>query len=101
MKIKYLLAAVVLGLVFLYSACAVNAQSLSVADQIKALQEQIAKLQEQLLALLAEQKKWVTWCHTFNVDLRPGDGGSGTATETEVQNLQIALEKEGFAVADA
>jgi len=54
---------------------------------IQQLQEQIASLKLQLSQL---QQAPVTWCHTFNVNLKYGDSGD------EVKALQVALHKEGF-----
>lgn len=42
------------------------------------------------------------WCYTFNNDLRFGDGGSQNVyLENDVQNLQTALEREGFKINDS
>ena len=61
--------------------------------QINALLQQIKTLQQQLEQ--AQGGGGQSWCHTFNANLRVGDRGD------EISYLQQALEKEGFAIADA
>jgi hypothetical protein len=56
-------------------------------NQIEGLRVQIPKLQTQLVGS-------VTWCHNFNINLSQGDTG------TDVEALQIALQKRGFNIND-
>src|SRR3989344_7012055 len=81
-----------------------NAQSAGSLDaQIQALMAQIKTLQQQLVQLQVQQSGGTApWCYTFNNNLRFGDGGSQNVNlETDVRNLQLALEKEGFQVSDS
>ena len=74
---------------FLFNFGLPNAKAITVAeieDLIAQLQQQITDLQQQL----AQQQLTEEWCHDFNVNLRYGDTGS------EVEALQIALEKEAL-----
>jgi hypothetical protein len=72
-----------------------SAKAMTVAEiqaQISALQAQIAQLQAQLAQMPTEPTGPVAWCHDFNTDFWYGNSGS------EVEALQIALEKEGFTI---
>jgi hypothetical protein len=64
------------------------------AEELKAriaeLQALINQLKKQLAELEGEEEK--IWCHNFETNLRYGDSGS------EVEALQIGLEKEGFKI---
>ncbi len=66
------------------------------AITIAELQAQIATLATQLTTLQAQlaqmQKDATTWCHNFNTNLSQDSSGS------EVEALQIALEKEFFTI---
>lgn len=72
-----------------------TAPSFVSADTITDLQAQINALLAQVQALQAQlaqmQGQPATWCHDFSVNLKYGDSGS------EVEALQTALTKEGFA----
>ncbi len=64
----------------------------TVADlqaQIQSLLAQLSQLQAQLAQM---QGQPAVWCYDFNRDLKYGNGG------TDVYNLQIVLEKEGFSI---
>jgi len=68
----------------------IQAQIQAILQQIKLLQ-QIFQLQQQVTSMTGQS---VSWCHNFNTNLRIGDTGS------EVEALQTALKKEGFALGD-
>jgi hypothetical protein len=68
----------------------IQAQIQAILQQIKLLQ-QILQLQQQVTSMTGQS---VSWCHNFNTNLRIGDTGS------EVEALQTALKKEGFALGD-
>ena len=81
-----------------------NAQNTGSFDaQIQALMAQIKALQQQLVQLQVQQSGGTApWCYTFDNNLRFGDGGSQNIhPETDVRNLQLALEKEGFQGSDS
>lgn len=61
-----------------------------VRAQIASLQAQIAQLVAQLAQIQGNSS--AAWCHTFNTNLKIGDG----APSTEVLNLQKALNKSGL-----
>jgi len=76
---------------FLFNFGALSAKAMTVAEintLIQQFQQRIAQLQQQLAEL---KEKPVVWCHDFKVNLKYGDRGS------EVEALQMALTKEGFA----
>jgi hypothetical protein len=63
------------------------------AKELKARIAELLALINQLRKQLAElEGKEKIWCHDFETNLRYGDSGS------EVEALQIALEKEGFKI---
>ncbi len=75
---------------FLFNFGAPTAKAITAAEiqaLIQQLQAQIVALQQQLTEV---QETPVTWCHTFNTNLRVGDSGS------EIIALHQALEKMGF-----
>lgn len=79
-----------------------SAQTAATSDQISRLLQQIQALQAQLAALQNQQTAAPAWCYTFNTDLQFGDGGAnGRVSSVVVQNLQTALQKEGFQVDDS
>ncbi|HUW71723.1 MAG TPA: peptidoglycan-binding protein [Candidatus Humimicrobiaceae bacterium] len=89
-KIIFVISFIVLSS-FLFGFSVSEAKAATVEEllaQIQQLQAQITALQQQLAQIQGEQP--VTWCHTFNVNLKIGDTGS------EVTALQAALSKEGL-----
>lgn len=86
-------------LIALILSFALIAPAFVLADQstdalIAELKQRIAELTAQLEILQKIQTDGQTWCHTFNTNLKIGDAGS------EVDALQVALQKEGFDISD-
>ena len=73
--------------------------SVTKAMTIAELQDRILALQAQLAQLLAQlaqiQTQSGVWCHRFNTNLSYG------TSDSEVEALQITLEKEGFTINSA
>ena len=97
MKKTHLVALVLLSVLI--------APGIAIADEstdalIAKLRAQIAQLTAQLTALQQAQNGGQTWCHTFNANLKFGDGGSVASTRdySDVTDLQQALTKEGFSI---
>src|SRR3989338_6413343 len=99
-KIVFLVA--FLGILF--GGLLANTQPTKAAT-IEELQALIAKLKAQILQLqqqlVEQQGQPVAFCYDFTTNLRFEDGGGQSVEkESDVRNLQIVLEKEGFAVSD-
>ena len=102
MKIKSLIIVAVLAIAILGFGLAASAQTTDVQALIAQLQAQIASLMAQLKALQAQQGTTTAWCHTFNNNLKVGDGGmDGGARlandiDKDVSALKQALYKQGL-----
>lgn len=96
-KIKiFLFCVLFVGTLFLFQEVKAITGSNN-AEELKALilslQLQIEQLQKQLNQI--EKPGSAPWCHNFNTNLKYGDKGS------EVEALQLVLEKEGFKITDS